>query len=186
MGRASILGRAPVLGGTNCGRSSMNPSILFRSGNWCRAGTVCLRERKNICQEISWLNGFLCMRATLHHITTQFEHLFSMGSCKNQVTLLIDFLCCIGVVLCSVVLCCVVLCCVVLCCVVLYPGHGPEDIRRYLGHMTRDTTAVISWVICPGYLLISLGHAANHQTCRLITANNKITQGCDQSMKTPF
>ena len=46
---------------------------------------------------------------------------------------------------------------------VLYPGHGPEDIRRYPGHMTRDTAAVISWVICPGYLLISLGHVANHQ-----------------------
>ena len=45
----------------------------------------------------------------------------------------------------------------------LYPGHGPEDIRRYLGHMTWDTAAVISWVICPGYLLISLGHVANHQ-----------------------
>ena len=47
----------------------------------------------------------------------------------------------------------------------LYPGHGPEDIRRYPGHMTRDTAAVISWVICPGYLLISLGHVANHQIC---------------------
>ena len=56
-----------------------------------------------------------------------------------------------------------------------YPGHGPEDIRRYPGHMTRDTAAVISWVICPGYLLISLGHVANHQICRLITANNRIT-----------
>ena len=63
----------------------------------------------------------------------------------------------------------------VLCCVVLYPGHGPEDIRRYPGHMTRDTVAVISWVICPGILLISLGHVANHQICRLITANNRIT-----------
>ena len=57
----------------------------------------------------------------------------------------------------------------------LYPGHGPEDIRRYPGHMTRDTAAVISWVICPGYLLISLGHVANHQICTLITANNRIT-----------
>ena len=52
---------------------------------------------------------------------------------------------------------------VVLCYVVLYPGYGPEDIRRYPGHMTRDTAAVISWVICPGYLLISLGHVAKHQ-----------------------
>ena len=55
-------------------------------------------------------------------------------------------------------------------CTGLYPGHGPEDIRRYPGHMTRGTAAVISWVICPGYLLIYLGHvipvipgAANHQ-----------------------
>ena len=58
---------------------------------------------------------------------------------------------------------------------VLFPGQGPEDIRTYPGHMTRDTAAVISWVICPGYLLISLGHVANHQICRLITANNRVT-----------
>ena len=45
----------------------------------------------------------------------------------------------------------------------LYPGHGPEDIRTYPGHMTQDTVAVISWVMCPEYLLISLGHVANHQ-----------------------
>ena len=34
---------------------------------------------------------------------------------------------------------------------------------------------MISRVICPRYLPISLGHVANHQTCRLITANNQIT-----------
>ena len=57
----------------------------------------------------------------------------------------------------------------------LYPGHGPEDIGRYPGHMTRDTAAVISWVICPGYLLISLGHVANHQTCRFNHCEQQIT-----------
>ena len=57
----------------------------------------------------------------------------------------------------------------------LDPGHGPEDIRRYPGHMTQDIAAAVSRVICPGYLLISVGHVANHQICRLITANNRIT-----------
>ena len=57
----------------------------------------------------------------------------------------------------------------------LHPGHGPVDIRRYPGFMTRDTVAVISWVICAGYQQIFPGHVANHQICTLITANNKIT-----------
>ena len=56
----------------------------------------------------------------------------------------------------------------------LYPGHGPENIGQYPGHMTRDTAAMISRVIRPGYLPISLGHVANHQTCRLIPTNNPI------------
>ena len=67
---------------------------------------------------MSWLNcaTFACMS---HYITLLFtlNNSFVVRSCKNLVTLLINFLC--YVLLCCVVLCCVVLCCVVLCCVVL-------------------------------------------------------------------
>ena len=45
----------------------------------------------------------------------------------------------------------------------------------WVSSMTRDTAAMISRVICPGYLLTSLGYVANHQSCRSITANNQIT-----------
>ena len=57
----------------------------------------------------------------------------------------------------------------------LYVGQWTEDIGRYPGHMTRDIAAMISRVICPAYLPISLGHVANHQSCKSITANNQIT-----------
>ena len=69
---------------------------------------------------MSWFNcaTFACMS---HYITLLFNlnNSFVVRSCKNVVTLDINFLCYVVffcVVFWCVVLCCVVLCCVVLCC----------------------------------------------------------------------
>ena len=64
---------------------------------------------------------YFCMHA--HYVTLLFSlnNSFVVRSCKNVVTLLINFLC--YVVFCRVVLCCVVLCCGVLCCSFFFVLH---------------------------------------------------------------
>ena len=114
---------------------SMNRSILFRSGNWCHGNGLPLGSKKKFPRRfmVPWLPSHAC-HTTSHYITSlcTLNNLFSKGSCKNQLTLRIDFLCC--VVLCCAVLCgvvfflffelfCVVFCCsslffVLVCCVV--------------------------------------------------------------------
>ena len=54
------------------------------------------------------------------------------------------------------------------------------EVSMQHGHMTRDTAGIIS--PGPGYLPLSLGHVAIHQTCRLIRAViNEINESINET-----